>query len=149
MSKEAERLTYASDALIRQFTIEGELTARNGTDLNSEIKKAKSNTLKAYNKLYSGLPPMQCRNIRMEVKFYIHYPTDTTKRRYAMGLDYRPTNRCNMTKMINILAYCLQGKAYDNVKQIVELSMSKVYARKTCVEVKITEILPESGVEFK
>lgn len=85
----------------------------------------------------------------MEVKFYIHYPSNTTKRRYAMGLDYRPINRCNMTKMINTLAYCLEGKAYDSVKQIVELSMSKVYARKTCVEVKITEILGESGVEFK
>lgn len=149
MSREAERLTYAGDALIRQFTIDGELTAKHGAIDVTEFECVKRNTLNAYNKIYGGLPPMKCRNIKVEVKFYLHYPSNTTKRRYMMGLDYRPINRCNMTKSINGLCYALTGRAYNDVKQIVELIVSKEYSRKTCIEVKVTEILPESGVEFK
>ncbi|KHO63373.1 endonuclease [Thermoanaerobacter sp. YS13] len=77
--------------------------------------------------------------LRMIIRAFYKIPKGTNKKDKELMLQniLRPTKKPDMDNVVKIIADALNGLAYDDDKQIVEMYISKFYSEDEFVEVVI------------
>lgn len=80
--------------------------------------------------------------VNVMITAYYGIPKSAPKSAVQMMLmgDRRPTKKPDADNIIKIICDGLNGAAYDDDKQVVEVSLTKYYSLKPRVEVEVVEI---------
>jgi len=80
--------------------------------------------------------------LRMIIRAFYKIPKSTNKKDKELMLQniLRPTKKPDMDNIAKVIADALNGLAYDDDRQIVEMYISKIYAEDEFVEVVVEEV---------
>ncbi len=78
----------------------------------------------------------------VEMVVYCPIPKSTSKKNKALMLDgsIRPTTKPDLDNIAKAILDALNGRAFDDDKQVVKLTMEKYYSDTPRVEVEISEV---------
>lgn len=131
------------------FTIEGKPVAkqsvkftRSGMRYTPKHMIEYSNWVKlSFTQAYKDFKPLTTPlRVRLYVAFEIPKSFSESKRLQALMDEIRPTVKPDCDNISKNILDSLNGLAWLDDKQIVELSVYKAYEEKSCVVVEITEI---------
>lgn len=141
-----------------KFTIPGEPQgkgrpkfARRGSHAHAYTPKK----TRAYEDIVANSYILQCGNAKanrneylsLVITAFFKIPKSTSKEKaYEMRLGkIFPTKKPDIDNIIKIVADALNGVAYDDDKQIIDVSARKVYSENPRVDVRIRIIEPEEN----
>ena len=80
--------------------------------------------------------------VAVSVVFMLKMPTNWSKAKKLLAQDQEvlPTKKPDVDNLVKTVSDALNGLAYDDDKQIVELSARKVYACKPGTVIRVREI---------
>lgn len=136
-----------------EFTVLGEPKGKGRPRFTTKNGYARAYTPSAtteYEQLIQFAYKSQCRGVMFDdniplslhIKSYHKIPKNTSKKQKALMLsgDIRPTKTPDADNIIKIICDALNGVAYYDDKQVVEVSIHKFYSDEPRADVEIFEI---------